>query len=91
MAVYVDEIIKYPTKIPCFKNGSCHLVADTLAELHTFAEKLGLKRAWFQDNRKIPHYDLTPGKSREAIALGAVWDPRLSEYIERRGLTKDAA
>ena len=36
-----------------------HLVADTLQELHEFAEKVGLKRKWFQDHKDHPHYDIT--------------------------------
>jgi len=36
-----------------------HLVADTTKELHEFAEKVGLKRKWFQDHEDHPHYDIT--------------------------------
>lgn len=72
MAVYVDQMQ------PCIPNEnwpwprSCHLAADTAEELHTFAEKLGLKRSWFQDHKKLPHYDLTSQKRRKAVELGAV-------------------
>jgi len=49
-----------------------HLVADTLNELHTFAYRMGLKRAWFQDHERHPHYDLTTGRAaNRALALGA--------------------
>lgn len=48
-----------------------HLVAATTEELHEFAAKIGLKRAWFQDHR-IPHYDLMGGKKRMAIRAGAI-------------------
>ena len=34
-----------------------HLVADSLAELHSFAEEVGIKRCWFQNHKKHPHYD----------------------------------
>ncbi|HEX9013849.1 MAG TPA: DUF4031 domain-containing protein [Anaerolineaceae bacterium] len=53
---------------------SCHLVTDSadLGELHAFARRIGLKRAWFEDHPLLPHYDLTPGKRREAILAGAV-------------------
>ena len=33
MAVYVDAIQQWPTRIRCFKPGSCHLMADTFEEL----------------------------------------------------------
>lgn len=36
-----------------------HLVADSLEELHAFAELIGLKRHFFEGVRKKhPHYDL---------------------------------
>lgn len=71
MSVYVDEML------PCITNPNwrwsevCHLVADTVAELHQFAAYLGLQRSWFQSGR-VPHYDLTKNKRKKAIKLGAV-------------------
>lgn len=62
---------KWPTKIRCFIPGSCHLMADTFEELHAFARKLGLKRAWFQPHPRWPHYDLTVRKRARAVELGA--------------------
>lgn len=50
----------------------CHLSADTIPELHQFAERLGLKPAYFQNLPGLPHYDLTKTKRRLAIKLGAV-------------------
>lgn len=70
MSVYVDNIR------PCLRsrrwpfNHSCHLLADTLTELHDFAKRLGLKREWFQ-SQGTPHYDLTAGRRVKAIGLGA--------------------
>jgi hypothetical protein len=58
MAVYTDGM---------------HLVADTEAELHTFAQSMGLRRTWYQDHATHPHYDLTTGNAyRRALELGAV-------------------
>jgi hypothetical protein len=71
----VDELQVWPTKIRCFKNGSAHLTADTLEELHAFAKRLGLKREWFQEHWSAPHYDLTPGKRARALELGAQFVP----------------
>jgi len=50
-----------------------HLISDVdLKELHEFAARIGLKRAWFQD-KHYPHYDLTtPNALRRAIGAGAV-------------------
>jgi hypothetical protein len=55
------------------KGQWCHMTADTEDELDAFAVKIGLKRSWCQ-RRGTPwvHYDLTPGKRRQAVAHGAV-------------------
>ena len=71
MTVYVDELVRYPGAKPPFDKGSCHLSADTLDELHDFAAKIGMKRAWFQDHKLLPHYDLTPARRIVAVRLGA--------------------
>ena len=66
------------TPIPCLPNKnwrwrqSTHLIADTLDELHAFAERLGFRRSWFQDGGTCPHYDLTVSKHKQAVALGAI-------------------
>lgn len=72
MTVYVDEFRRWPTGIRCFKNGSCHLTADSDDELHAFAAKLGLRREWFQPHPLLNHYDLTPARREHAVRLGAV-------------------
>lgn len=51
---------------------SCHLLADTLDELHVMAQSIGLKREWFQDKRSGKHYDLVPSKRAAAVAAGAI-------------------
>lgn len=82
MTVYVDELRRWPTRIRCFKSGSCHLMADSVEELHAFAARLGLRRSWFQP-RSRPHYDLTPAKRERALHLGAVFVPA-KEQARRR-------
>lgn len=76
MAVYVDELRTYPmtaVKPDAQRHGRtwCHLTADTAAELHAFAERIGLRREWFQHGH-MPHYDLTPGRRCEALRAGAI-------------------
>ncbi len=72
MAVYVDPLG------PCLPNrrwrwnSSCHLFADDVDELHAFAMGIGLKRSWFQDHPRLPHYDLTPGVRARAVRAGAI-------------------
>ena len=50
----------------------CHLLADSLTELHDFADKLGLKREWFQDKARYPHYDITENMRLKALRIGAL-------------------
>ncbi len=83
----VDELRVWPTKIRCFKAGSCHLTTDgPLGELHAFAKKLGMRREWFQDHRLAPHYDLTPRRRALALRLGAVEVPAREQARARRRL-----
>lgn len=48
-----------------------HLMADSVEELHEFADKIGLKRSWFQPN-SAPHYDVTAYYRQKAVQAGAV-------------------
>lgn len=42
-----------------YVDSAGHLVTDgPMEELHVFAEKIGLKRTWFQAKKRFPHYDL---------------------------------
>ncbi len=69
MTVYVDDVRhRFGRMI------MCHLWADTEEELHAFAARLGLKRAWFQEPPKArwKHYDISLGVKARAIRLGAV-------------------
>jgi hypothetical protein len=66
MAVYVDQ-----AKNKFRRMLMSHMLADTPAELHAMAEKIGLRRSWFQ-NHGTPHYDVCQSKRELAIAAGAV-------------------
>lgn len=72
MAVYVDPLLACVPNPRWRWNRSCHLVADGLEELHAFAVRIGLRRAWFQDHGTLPHYDLTEGRRERAVRLGAI-------------------
>ena len=74
MTVYID---RYPAwlNVPRKWAGGGHLFGTDLEELHAFASSIGLKREWYQGDKKpdaFPHYDLTPNKRRAAINAGAV-------------------
>lgn len=71
MPVYVDSA-RIRAKLGRWPANWSHLVADTEEELHEFAAALGLRREWFQGHTRIPHYDVTDEKRKEAIARGAV-------------------
>lgn len=74
MAVYVD----YP-RYRFRRMMMCHMVADSLEELHGMADRLGLKRQWFQGRASTPHYDICKSKRHQAVALGA-------EEVDYRGM-----
>lgn len=48
-----------------------HMLADTEDELHHMAQRIGLKREWFQ-NHGTPHYDVCQAKRKQAVVCGAV-------------------
>jgi len=49
----------------------CHMVADSLDELHAMADKIGVNRKWFQNKLNRPHYDICLNKRSLAVKLGA--------------------
>ena len=50
----------------------CHMIADSLEELHAMADKIGIQRKWFQSNSRFPHYDICAAKRRLAVKEGAI-------------------
>ena len=67
MAIYVDS------EAICWRGREwCHMVADTLEELHDFAARLGLQRRWFQNHGRYPHYDVTVAVRSRALRMGAI-------------------
>lgn len=75
MSVYVDNIIEWQSTGIHFRGREqrkwCHMIADTAEELHAMAERIGMRRAWFQTAGNLPHYDLTPTRRASAIRAGA--------------------
>jgi len=73
--IYVDELINWNWRIRKQDMGkSCHLFADDLEELISFAAKLGLKKEWVQEicnGSTLNHYDLTRKKRKLAVENGA--------------------
>ena len=70
-------------------SGGGHLQADTVDELHAFAQQLGLRQQWFQSQpgrAEKDHYDLTAAGRIKAIELGAVAESRRDGTARRRAL-----
>jgi hypothetical protein len=73
--IYVDELRPARKQVGPHPPGTewCHLTTDgSLEELHQFAEKIGMQRAWFQ-NKRVPHYDLRKSGRDIALQKGAVF------------------
>ncbi len=68
-----------------FTDGT-HLIGDSLEELHEFAQEVGLRREWFQDHSRHPHYDLTTLRmARRVIKAGVrLVSPKNLVKVSRR-------
>lgn len=67
--ILVDGISEHVT--PLRHKRWSHMVSTVSdEELHAFAARLGLKRAWHQHG-SFSHYDITPPKRERALQLGA--------------------
>lgn len=66
MSIYVDN-----SRVPFKGKIWCHLMADSLEELHSFASTIGIKRCWFHSSASYPHYDITIEKKQIALSNGA--------------------
>lgn len=78
MTVYVDNMrARYRGMV------MCHMIADGDDELHAMADKIGVKRKWFQGD----HYDICLAKRALAVEAGAVELSRMDlgrKVVERR-------
>lgn len=67
MAVYVDNMKRrYRTMV------MCHMLADTLGELLTMADQIGVQRKWLQTPVTRPHFDICMTKRALAVRHGAI-------------------
>lgn len=89
MPVYVDDMrAKFGRMV------MCHMVADTLEELHAMADRIGVARRWYQGPpvTRFPHYDIALSKRELAVQAGALqirW--REAPAVARRCLAAMAA
>jgi hypothetical protein len=73
MAVYVDNV-----RFPFGRMVMCHLWANSLDELLTMADRIGLARRWLQQPPKASwiHFDVSLSLKARAIAAGAIQTDR---------------
>jgi hypothetical protein len=62
VTVYVDDM-----RARFREHIMCHMIADTEAELHEMAERIGIARRWYQGD----HYDVTLERRALAVEYGA--------------------
>jgi hypothetical protein len=72
VTVYVDD-----ARQPYRRMLMSHMFADTPAELHAMAARVGVARRWYQtpggrNPASFPHYDVCQEMRAKAIAAGAV-------------------
>jgi hypothetical protein len=87
MAVYVDDAFVHADWGRW--TGGGHLQADSVEELHAFADTLGLRREWFQTRPNRPdrdHYDLNRVGRDAAILAGALPETAREGVVRRRAL-----
>lgn len=75
MAVYVDN-----ARNPFRGFLMCHMLGDTLDELHAMAAAIGMPRRAYQPS-SFPHYDVPQDRRELAVARGAV-------EVDRRGIVR---
>lgn len=69
MSVYVDGAENAYGRMKM-----CHMIADSLDELLSMADTIGVARKWFQacPPASFPHFDIAQSKKRLALEAGAV-------------------
>lgn len=66
MPVYVDDSIW-----PFRRMMMCHMIADSMFELLSMADTIGVNRKWIQGD-SFTHFDLCKAKRAKAVKAGAI-------------------
>lgn len=85
--IYVDaaEWKKSPTG----RKSYAHMVADSLEELHEFADHIGVKRHFFHKARSGWHYDITSEQHTVALSQGAIQVSSRDILMKAKNLEKE--
>ena len=75
MSIYVDFM-----QIEFKGYRWCHMLADTLQELHDFAALIDVDKRLFHRNASYPHYDVTVQMRETALEYGAIPACRKKNY-----------
>lgn len=69
MTVYVDDMRARLGRLVL-----CHMLGDSVEELHAMADRIGVSRRWYQPPTLTVtgHYDIALSKRALAIAAGAI-------------------
>ena len=68
MSVYVDDM-----RAPFGRMIMCHMIADTKAELISFASRIGVNTKWIQKADSYDeHFDVSLTMRSKAVKLGAI-------------------
>ena len=87
MSVYIDN-----ARLPYGRMLMSHMIADTIEELDSMANRIGISHKWrqkghydiCQSKRKLAHYDICQSKRKLAIAYGAISVSQREIVIIRR-------
>lgn len=86
MTVYVDSM-----RASFGRMVMCHMWADTLEELLSMADRIGVARKWLQQPPKASwvHFDIALSKRALAVKAGAIKTDRYGplEHVARINLT----
>lgn len=90
MAVYVDDV-----RHQFGRMKMCHMWADSLAELLTMVDNIGIKRKWLQCPPAASwiHFDICLQKKKIALKLGAILTDKYGplEFLAKQDLLSNDA
>lgn len=81
--IYVDEPKYARRNVKKPRKFYAHMIADSMEQLHQFAESLNIKKYFFHNHKGCPHYDIDEVQWLKARCLQA-------KYVTTKELLKIA-